>query len=147
MKHCFDKFLTTALVAAIIALSGGATATAGQLAGRVLDSETGIPVWGANIRVVELDSVTETTKKGLFDFERIPDGEYQLVATHVAYDRSDTLRVTVSDATDLEIRLIPMPWVLDDIVVTGPRSTKHWNRQLVSRLTTTLAVKGRPSVV
>jgi outer membrane receptor for ferrienterochelin and colicins len=115
------KYTKITLAFVIFALSG-VGASAGQLTGQVLDRETGSPIWGVNVRVVELELIIETTKKGQFEFEEIPDGEYQLVATHVAYDGSDTLRVAVSGETELEIRLVPMPWVLDDIVVTGTRS-------------------------
>jgi outer membrane receptor for ferrienterochelin and colicins len=40
----------------------------------------------------------------------------------VAYDRSDTVAVTVDDLSLTAIRLTPKPWVLDDVVVTGTRS-------------------------
>ncbi|MEW5795884.1 MAG: TonB-dependent receptor [Candidatus Zixiibacteriota bacterium] len=106
---------------ATISLTTG-SAIAGSLSGRMLDSETGNLIWGANVRIVELDTVIETSRQGLFAFEKLPDGPYRLLATHVAYDRSDTLRIEVQGHTELDITLTPLPWVLDDVVVTGTRS-------------------------
>jgi len=114
------RILTATLIAAGVLTASGLDA--GTLSGRVVDLETGNPVWGANIRIVEKDTVIESSRKGVFEFKRLPDGAYHLVATHVAFDRSDTLEVAVRGETEFDIRLTPRPWVLEDVVVTGTRS-------------------------
>ena len=97
--------------------------SAGTLKGRVLDTETGNPIWGANIRIIERDTVVETSRQGTFEFEQLPDSSYRLVASHVGYDHSDTLRVVLhDDTTTIDVNLTPKPWVLEDVVVTGTRS-------------------------
>jgi outer membrane receptor for ferrienterochelin and colicins len=102
-------------------LSAGSV-TAGSLKGRILDSETGNPIWGANITIIERDSVIESSRQGTFEFTRLPDSTYRLVVSHVAYDHSDTLRISVSGTTEYNVTLTPKPWVLEDVVVTGTRS-------------------------
>ena len=108
----------------IVALAGGSAANvaAAEIAGRVTDSETGNLIWGANIRVIELDTVVESSRKGSFEIKNVPAGAYHLVISHVAYDLSDTLTVQTGDLTQTDYRLTPKPWVLDDVVVTGTRS-------------------------
>jgi outer membrane receptor for ferrienterochelin and colicins len=98
------------------------SADAGSLSGRVLDTETGNPIWGANIKIVELDTVIESTRQGQFLFDSLPDTTYHLLATHVAFDHSDTLQVAVNGVTTFDVTLTPRPWVLEDVVVTGTRS-------------------------
>ena len=98
------------------------SAEAGSLSGRVLDTETGNPIWGVNIKIVELDTVIESTRQGQFLFDSLPDTTYQIVATHVAFDHSDTLIVAVNGVTIFDVTLTPRPWVLEDVVVTGTRS-------------------------
>jgi outer membrane receptor for ferrienterochelin and colicins len=108
----------------VVALTGGSVSKgwAGEISGRVSDSETGNLIWGANVRVIELDTVIESSRKGIFELANIPDGRYRLIVSHVAYDRSDTLEVLVNGLQLTDISLTPKPWVLDDVVVTGTRS-------------------------
>ncbi len=98
------------------------SANAGTLRGRVIDSETGNPIWGANVQIVELDTVIESSRHGEYEFKNLPDSTYRLVVSHVTYDLSDTLKMVVKDTTFLDVTLIPRPWVLEDVVVTGTRS-------------------------
>ncbi len=96
--------------------------TAGTLTGRVHDVETGNPISDAIIRVVETNQMTASDKKGIYQITGLADGTYHLAATHMAYDPSDTLTVTVAGETVHDLTLTPMPWVLNDVVVTGTRS-------------------------
>jgi outer membrane receptor for ferrienterochelin and colicins len=101
-----------------------APVSSGELTGRVFDNETGNPVDGATIRIVETGRAFVSDKRGVFSMPDMLDGRYRLVVTHVAYDASDTVAVLVSNGSvsPVQIRLNPKPWVLDDIVVTGTRS-------------------------
>jgi outer membrane receptor for ferrienterochelin and colicins len=109
------------LVLALTCLFLSSQADAATLGGRVTDVETGNLIWGANIRVIGADTVVETSRQGVFELS-LPDGAYRVVATHVAFDHSDTLAVAVSGDTQLDITLTPKPWILEDVVVTGTRS-------------------------
>ena len=112
------------LAAAVVTLNllWAVSSEAGSISGRVLDLETGNPIWGANIRIIELDTVLESSRQGEFLFENLQDSTYRLVATHVAFDHSDTLLVAVNGVTNFNVTLTPRPWVLEDVVVTGTRS-------------------------
>jgi outer membrane receptor for ferrienterochelin and colicins len=95
---------------------------AGELTGRAIDVETGQVIRDVNIRLVDLDEVEATSKQGIFAFRSLPNGTYRVVATHVAYDSSDTMTVQVSGYTTLQVEMTPKPWVINEVVVTGTRS-------------------------
>ena len=101
---------------------GWSVSDAAQLSGRVVDTETGSPIWGANVRVVALDKVVETNRAGEFEFQKIDSGSYQLIVSHVGYDSLRVPEVAVPSVKPSEFRLTPAPWVLDGVVVTGTRS-------------------------
>ncbi|MBU0984959.1 MAG: TonB-dependent receptor [candidate division Zixibacteria bacterium] len=116
-----NKLLVALLVlSALLGLVPGTSA--GELTVRVTDVETGQPIWGANVRVIEADTVLETQRTGILELRKVPHGMYRVVVTHVAYDTSDTLTVVADGQTINGVKLTPRPWVLDDVVVTGTRS-------------------------
>lgn len=95
---------------------------AGEISGRVLDTETNQVIRDVNVKIVGTNIVTATDKHGQFIIRKIEDGAYQLVFSHVAYDNSAPTEVIVSGTGKIEVKLKPSPWVLNDVVVTGTRS-------------------------
>ena len=95
---------------------------AGELSGRVVDVETNGLLSDVNINIIELNKKVPTNNKGQYLVKNIPDGTYHIVATHIAYDRSDTLLVTVNGRQTQDFALRSSPWVLNDVVVTGTRT-------------------------
>jgi outer membrane receptor for ferrienterochelin and colicins len=97
-----------------IALPAWAQVTLG---GIVVDSETGKPVQGANIRVEHSLSGTSANSKGEFSITNLPDQEnYRLSVTHVSY-----LPVTVTTGQDnsIIIKMQESYINLGQVVVTG----------------------------
>ena len=87
------------------------------LGGIVIDSETGKPVQGANIRVEHSLSGTSANSKGEFSITNLPQQEsYKLSVTHVSY-----LPVTVTTAADnsIIIKMQESYINLGQVVVTG----------------------------
>ena len=87
------------------------------LGGIVIDSETGKPVQGANIRVEHSLSGSSTNSKGEFTIGNLPDQEsYKLSVTHVSY-----LPVNVSTVRDnsIIIKMQESYINLGQVVVTG----------------------------
>jgi len=105
---------------ALVILVALGSVQAADLTGRVVDAETGRPIANVNIRDISTGKVVATNQRGAFVLSDISPQEVRIVASHVAYDTGDTLRVTPGGF--LEIRLTPTPWVLNDVVVTGTRS-------------------------
>jgi outer membrane receptor for ferrienterochelin and colicins len=98
------------------------SAQAGVLSGKVVDIATGTPISEVNVRIIELGKVVSTNKHGEFTVKSIPDGSYHLIATHVGYEISDTIVVSVPAETPAQLSLKSTPWVLNSVVVTGTRS-------------------------
>ena len=87
------------------------------LGGIVIDSETGKPVQGANIRVEHSLSGSTTNSKGEFTINNLPVQEsYKLSATHVSY-----LPVNITTAQDnsIIIKMQESYINLGQVVVTG----------------------------
>lgn len=87
------------------------------LGGIVIDSETGKPVQGANIRVEHSLSGTSANSKGEFTISNLPQQEsYKLSVTHVSY-----LPVTVTTGADnsIIIKMQESYINLGQVVVTG----------------------------
>lgn len=58
----------------------------GDIAGRVLDHQTGNPIPRVNIYVEELQLGTTTNNEGRFNIQNMPVGRYTIRASHVAYE-------------------------------------------------------------
>lgn len=87
------------------------------LGGIVIDSETGNPIQGANIRVEHSLSGSTTNSKGEFTITNLPDQDsYKLSVTHVSY-----LPVNVTTARDnsIIIKMQESYINLGQVVVTG----------------------------
>ena len=95
---------------------------AGEITGRVIDAETNQVIRDVNVTVTGTKIVTATDKHGKYRLPKLEDGTYQLVFSHIAYDKSEPIEVKLSGAAELNVRLQPSPWVLNDVVVTGTRS-------------------------
>lgn len=114
--------ITTLFLILLMNVAFGRLALAGELTGRTLNTETNNPVKDVNITLVETGKVVASDKSGHYRFFGLRNGVYHLVATHVGFDMTDTLQINVTDSANLEIRLTPSPWVLNEVVVTGTRS-------------------------
>lgn len=66
-----------AACATLLIFASPSTAHADELAGRLTDAATGVPVQGATIRVMGTEKVTTTDAKGRYSFE-LPPGKYEL---------------------------------------------------------------------
>ncbi|UCE23805.1 MAG: TonB-dependent receptor [Candidatus Zixiibacteriota bacterium] len=111
-----------AVAMALLLFAAGGAALAGELKGRVIDSETRNVIRDVNVRIVETSQVAASDNHGVFSFKKLADGWYHVVATHINYDISDTILVEVAGQGNVDIRLKPSPWVLNDVVVTGTRT-------------------------
>ncbi len=95
---------------------------AGVITGKAINSETKIVIRDVNIIIIETGDVVSSDRHGEFSFNKLLDGKYRLVASHIAYDPSDTIYIEVNGSEKIKIELNPTPWVLNDVVVTGTRS-------------------------
>lgn len=83
----------------------------GTLDGRVVDAETGVPLWGAHVWLVDVGLGDVVGEDGSFAVPTLPTGEYAVRVSHVGYQ---PVRVTLSvfpESARLPptIRLAPEP--------------------------------------
>jgi len=88
-----------------------------RLSGRVTDSETGTPLQGATIYIVELRRGTSTDSDGFFTLT-LPTGDYTL---RIQYLGMETLveEITLTSNIWLDLELTEQDTDLDEIVVEG----------------------------
>ncbi len=96
--------------------------TAKTLTGKITDAETRLGIRDVNVRIMETDQIVATDQKGEFEIPGLDAGTYHLLASHVVYQTSELLTVTIPADTSLHLSLAPAPWVLNDVVVTATRS-------------------------
>ena len=104
--------LTTMLVGVCCVVSAQVT-----IKGRVLNSETGEPVVGANIRVDHSLQGGTTNTKGEFIIKGLPDGKQTLQVSHLNYEPQRYS--TSKSVNDVVIRMTESHNNLNQVVVTG----------------------------
>ncbi|MBO7049749.1 MAG: TonB-dependent receptor [Bacteroidaceae bacterium] len=105
--------LSVVSLCALLSANGQVT-----LSGIVIDSETGKPVQGANIRVEHSLTGASTNGKGEFTIQNLPDGQsHKLSITHVSYLPAEY--TASAGEKDIIIRLRESYINLGQVVVTG----------------------------
>ena len=94
--------------------------SAPALTGRVVNAETGEPVYFALLNVVGTNLTRYTERDGRFAFERLPAGAYALYVHHIAFDDLTTEAISVGPglSPDLELALVPRVIPLEMVTVT-----------------------------
>lgn len=96
------------------------------LSGRILDSQTTQPVYGANIFASGTMIGVSTDSAGYFRINGIPDEYTTIVVSHVAYSNA-SLKIKKS-YTNFLIELDPVLVELTEVDITA-REDKKWKRQ------------------
>jgi len=92
----------------------------GELAGVVVDRETGTPLPYANVLLAEAATGTTTNEAGLFSFASLLSGMHRVVVTYVGYESAvDSILVRPGRANTLEVALEPGATWLDPVVIDG----------------------------
>jgi len=71
-------------------------ATTGKIHGRVVDSETGEPLIGVNVMVLETILGAATDADGYYTILNVPPGTYSLQSSAIGYARSTVENVRVN---------------------------------------------------
>lgn len=96
-----------------------AWAQTGIISGTVTDAETGDPLPGANVAIVELQRGSATDLEGRFEIANVPYGDYELSAQFIGYGRT-VRQVSLNQARiEVELTLSTDLLGLDEVVVVG----------------------------
>lgn len=116
--------LTILFVTAAVPAIGAAQDTAqdtgrstGRVGGRVVDAASGEPVEGVVVRVDDVAPVI-SDDRGIFDFPRVPVGEWNISFEHLAYGTHDrTIAVRAGEETAIVVEISVEAIQLEALVV------------------------------
>ncbi len=115
-------FLTirTSLIILILFISSLALAKGSEITGKVVDGETGSPLFRANVYLEETTLGDMSNQMGYFIIENIPPGKYTLRISMMGYEVKRTdLSVSLDSIIYKEIELRMEPIETEGVVVTG----------------------------
>jgi outer membrane receptor protein involved in Fe transport len=95
----------------------------GSIRGLISDQETNAELQGAYIRLLELKLSTASNELGIFSFDDLPSGTYNVAVSFIGY-KADTLKVRVSDhvTSNLKFLLKDAPLNLTNIEINAQKS-------------------------
>lgn len=97
----------------------GAVSVSGQdLSGTVSDANTGEPLIGAAVQIMDTKSGDITDLEGRFLFTNLPVKRGSLLVRYVGYD-VDTVRFDLDERHDLTISMVPVSTELEEVQVLG----------------------------
>ena len=119
-------------------LVNGATAQGCDISieGYVIDEGTGLPLSNANVIIQELSFGASTDERGVFLFEKVCEGEYHLILSHIGC-APQKMHLDLIQDTVLYVVFSHTPISLDDVVVTGKKNNLNTqsnlsvNRQII----------------
>ncbi len=122
------KFLTIFLLTMISVL----LAENGVIAGRIVDSETGESLLGANVIVEELGSGAATDLDGAYRIYDVPAGTYTLKITYIGYQTKKVSDIVVKagEVYNMNIVLTSESLQMESVVVTA-KSMKNTEAALL----------------
>lgn len=136
---------------------GAETADTILIRGQVLDSTSGQPLAGAQVRLIELNRGDLTHEDGAFHFSRLAAGKYTLVVERMGYRRATrSVEVGAGDSVFLRIPLAFSALELPGLTVSSASGAQEQSRsttvlsgqELARRLDATIAatLDGQPGV-
>jgi outer membrane receptor for ferrienterochelin and colicins len=90
-----------------------------DLTGTVTDNISGLPLYGASIRIENTDFGSFTKKDGSFTFKNLKPGKYTIIATYIGYHLTTSKINIQSDNLNLKIELTESQLKTSEIVVSA----------------------------
>ena len=107
-----------------------------SIEGYVIDEGTGLPLSHANVIIQELSFGASTDDGGIFLFDKLCEGEYHLILSHIGC-APQKMHLDLTQDTTLYVVFSHTSISLDDVVVTGKKSSLNTqsnlsvNRQII----------------
>ena len=121
-----QRWLTALLMLCLLSVAPSPSLAEGEVRGRVLDAQTGQPLVGANVQLLETVRGAIADESGRFHLIRVPDGEYVLCASMVGYATRTVGAVSVGPALspNLTVELTETAIAINPVVVTADRRAR-----------------------
>ncbi len=93
----------------------------GIITGTVLNERTGEQLAAVNLQLSRISWGTSSRENGVYRFNKVPEGEYELIASAVGYKKETIPRIKVPGGrvTTVDIHLQPAILELENVVITG----------------------------
>lgn len=116
------RFLTFCLL--LIATSFQAQTLTQTIRGTVTDADTGQPLAGATVQIVENQSGAVADSAGHYQIDKVPVGRYRLQANHIGYQTLTIAEILVESGRQVvqNIELSEKPTQVDEVVVRASRN-------------------------
>ncbi|MDZ7372135.1 MAG: TonB-dependent receptor [candidate division KSB1 bacterium] len=96
------------------------------IVGRVVEAESGRPLPGANVFIIDTFLGSSTTADGRFTIRHVPAGEHRVKAAYIGYrSETATVRLSGSQTVVIDFSLKSTPLVGEQVVVTGSRQPEN----------------------
>ena len=89
-----------------------------NLSGTIVDSKDQTPVSGAVVRLTNSFIGTTTDEQGNFSFSKMPEGSYEALISHIAYDQQT---VSISTSATNKVSLELKVYLADEITINATR--------------------------
>lgn len=130
MRFLFSCHTISLAVAAVIfCLASVSVQAQYAISGKIIDAETGEPMYGAHVFLAETTVGTTAGKNGEFKITTDLTGDFTLVATFVGYEQGlASLQLPKDAIRSYNFKLDPEVEQIDELVVTS--SNKEWRENL-----------------
>lgn len=117
----------------ILSFSAFVHASTGVLSGTVTDEETGEPLPGVNVILVNTPFGTSTDQDGFFEIKGLQPASYTIRLSYIGYRTIEkTVKVSEGETTSLSFSLEESFLKIDELVVTGTRTGTYMKNAPVS---------------
>ncbi len=151
MDRSTSSWLVFVLVLATVMLGGPRSATAQEeasLRGYVRDATTGETLLQANVVVNGTNRGTATNNSGYYTLRGLKAGTYTVVFSYVGYQtRADTVSLEAGEKQRLDVRLVPVDYEAEEVVVTGASEAEDVERSIGTDRLQTATITELPSVL
>lgn len=120
------------LLCCFVFISVGFSATTGKIAGKVIDKQTGEPLPGANVLVIDTRYGAATDVDGDFFVINVPPGRYSVRATMMGYAPVEMVDVQVSINSTVNLTFEMSPEVIEGETVTVTASLISYKKDQTS---------------
>ena len=147
------SFSSFAFFALAVALLGGPPRSVlaqedASLRGYVRDATTGETLLQSNVIVNGTNRGTSTNNDGYYTLRGLSPGTYTVVFSYVGYQtRADTVSLEAGEERRLDVRLVPVDYEADEIVVTGESEAEEVDRSIGTDRLRTATITELPSVL
>lgn len=111
------------IIGLLFCLSSLFAGTTGKIAGRIVDKDTGEPLWGVNVMVMGTTLGAATDAEGDFVILNVPPGAHTVRASMIGYSNVliNEVRVRIDETTNIQFEMVTESISTDDIIVTAER--------------------------